>query len=644
MAKVQNRSTKDDKIISELPKACSDETAAVLFMEKQRWGETPCCPRCGSLDVYQMTDSRTGERQANFRWACRDCKRVKEKFQYTVRTGTVFEESRIELRHWCFGFWRASTSKKGVSALEIHRQTGISYKSCLFMLNRIRFAMSDSAEGPLSGDVEVDETYVGGKPRYRSSKNPRGTANKQAVMAMVERGGRVKTKPVAGKRLATGQPSTSTLLVSTNSEASYANGSVRLGSICTNQKPKLKNSRKSRQPKSSFLQLVLRRIRGNKMSKNLDKSPSIFQKDRLKLARQAKGMTLAALAGALGVSRQYVHKIENGDTAPNEENINALAALLDVKPWFFLRRVEHIVTNEDVNFRKQKTTKKHFENQVIAMSSFIREIAGLIADTVTIPKVSIPTCEFTDEASIELAAQKVRSELSLGNNAPIDSVTRVLEVMGVLCVDISGVQEKISALSVDLDMPLVIHNSKIEQVTRIRFDMAHEMGHLVGHRGMQTGDDLTERQADKFAASFLVPSAAFRANCPLRGRGRINWSAMREFKQEWKISYRAIIRRAYDMGLIDAAVYKSANIHLSSAGYSKQEPHEPEGAETPALISTAITVLRNDLEPYLREMLNTVGMTESLAGSLLGVEIPQLPDLKNVVMLSRYKSEKKLAN
>ncbi len=206
MTKVQNRSTKNDEIIKEIPAACADEQTAVLFFEKQRWGtDGAACPCCGSVQVYQMKDSKTGERQANNRWRCKDCKK-----QYTVRTGTVFEDSRIELRHWCFAFWRASTSKKGVSALEIHRQTGVSYKSCLFMLNRIRFAMSDSAPemlGPDHGIVEVDETYVGGKPRhpnYHAKKffgeqDNRKTwhKKKQAVIAMVERGGSVKTKPVA---------------------------------------------------------------------------------------------------------------------------------------------------------------------------------------------------------------------------------------------------------------------------------------------------------------------------------------------------------------------------------------------------------------------------------------------------------------
>jgi len=192
MGKVQNQSTKHDPVIQEIPLACADETAAVEFLEKQRWGDHPACPHCGDTSVYQMTDSKTGERQANFRWRCHGCKS-----QYTVRKGTVFEDSRIPLRHWCYGFWRASTSKKGVSALEIHRHTGVSYKSALFMLHRIRFAMSDSSPGNLSGDIEVDETYVGGKPRYKGQSKPGRGTKKQAVMAMVERKGRVRTKVIA---------------------------------------------------------------------------------------------------------------------------------------------------------------------------------------------------------------------------------------------------------------------------------------------------------------------------------------------------------------------------------------------------------------------------------------------------------------
>src|SRR5688572_4054522 len=114
---VQNQSTKNDPVIKRLPKACSDELAAVEFMEELRWGDLPACPICGDLNVYKMT-ARDGGRVQGFRWRCRGCNGL-----YSVRKGTVMEDSAIPFRHWCFAFWRASTSKKGVSALEIHRQT-----------------------------------------------------------------------------------------------------------------------------------------------------------------------------------------------------------------------------------------------------------------------------------------------------------------------------------------------------------------------------------------------------------------------------------------------------------------------------------------------------------------------------------------
>ncbi|MCA9311007.1 MAG: IS1595 family transposase [Phycisphaerales bacterium] len=155
------------EIVAEIPMACADEATAVEFLERQRWGDCPCCPRCGDTDVYQMK-AADGTRNKRFLWRCRGCKQ-----QYTVRIGTVFEESRIPLRHWCYAFWRACTSKKGVSALEIKRQTGLSYKSALFMMHRIRFAMAPTDGGPkLTGTVEVDETYVGGKPRHRIPQSP----------------------------------------------------------------------------------------------------------------------------------------------------------------------------------------------------------------------------------------------------------------------------------------------------------------------------------------------------------------------------------------------------------------------------------------------------------------------------------------
>jgi transposase-like protein len=188
-------------IVEQIPAACADELAAVEFFEEQRWGSNPCCVKCGSVEVYKMADAKTGERNSRFLWRCRDCKE-----QYTVRIGTVYEESRLPLRHWAYAFWRACTSKKGVSALEISRHCQISYKSALFLMNRIRFAMAPDFDNapPLKNDVECDETWVGGKPRYKGN-NARGRGtNKLPVFVAVERDGEVRRKvvpDVTGKTL-----------------------------------------------------------------------------------------------------------------------------------------------------------------------------------------------------------------------------------------------------------------------------------------------------------------------------------------------------------------------------------------------------------------------------------------------------------
>jgi transposase-like protein len=180
-------------IIGQIPLACSSELAAVEFLEEHRWGGSPCCVHCQSKNVYKMADDKTGERNKRFLWRCRDCNE-----QYTVRIGTVYEESRIPLRHWCYAFWRASTSKKGVSALEIKRHCQISYKSALFLMHRIRFALTPGGGQKLKGLVEADETYVGGKPRPGTGKHPKGRGTKKtAVMVMVERAGSIRRRVVA---------------------------------------------------------------------------------------------------------------------------------------------------------------------------------------------------------------------------------------------------------------------------------------------------------------------------------------------------------------------------------------------------------------------------------------------------------------
>ncbi len=197
MTTMKNRNGRSDsEVIRSVPLACADEGFAVDYVEQLRWGaeKTHSCPRCGRADVYQMMDRKQPEkRNADHRWRCRDCGAF-----HTVRTGTVMEDSRIPLRHWVFAFWQVCSNKKGISALQIKRETGLTYKSALFLMHRVRFALSDMPGCKLTGKVEVDETYVGGKPRPGGPKRKcgRGTT-KQPVMAMVQRDGEVRTRVIA---------------------------------------------------------------------------------------------------------------------------------------------------------------------------------------------------------------------------------------------------------------------------------------------------------------------------------------------------------------------------------------------------------------------------------------------------------------
>jgi transposase-like protein len=178
---------KTSPILNALRLATVNEQAAVEFLEGQRWGDAPTCPRCGDVDVYIM---RTGEsRNKDFRWRCRGCKQM-----YTVRTASVLEETRLPVRVWIFAIWKAASSKKGYSALQLAREMEITHKSALFVLRRLRHGLEEVEPQKLTGTVEVDEVYIGGKPRYRRTGiTGRGT-EKTPVLGMVQRGGDVRFK------------------------------------------------------------------------------------------------------------------------------------------------------------------------------------------------------------------------------------------------------------------------------------------------------------------------------------------------------------------------------------------------------------------------------------------------------------------
>ena len=165
-----------------------NEEKAVEHIFNQRWPDgEPICPHCGSTRTIKMG----GKTQAGM-FLCNDCR---DKF--TVRTGTVMERSHVPLHKWLLATHLMAASKKGMSAKQMERMLGVTYKTAWFLCHRIREAMDLAGNGPMGGPgkvVEADETFVGGKARNRAFRKP---APKKMVVALIERGGEARSFHVA---------------------------------------------------------------------------------------------------------------------------------------------------------------------------------------------------------------------------------------------------------------------------------------------------------------------------------------------------------------------------------------------------------------------------------------------------------------
>jgi len=165
------------------------------YLVARRWPNGVVCPKCGSKNVLFL--------QKYNRWHCRA---KHEAPQFTLKTGTIMEDSPIGLDKWLTAMWQVVNSKNGISSYEVHRALGITQKTAWFMEQRIRLVLHQKIGGKLSGEVEADETFIGGKARnMHKAKRERvitgtGGKDKTAVMGMVERGGKVRLQVVENRR------------------------------------------------------------------------------------------------------------------------------------------------------------------------------------------------------------------------------------------------------------------------------------------------------------------------------------------------------------------------------------------------------------------------------------------------------------
>jgi transposase-like protein len=174
----------------------SDETKCHAFLEALRWPEGVACPgrlqtdktraACGSTKISRLAERRLFE--------CVDCG-----YQFSTRVGTIFEDSKLPLWKWFVAVFMMAESKKGVSAKQIERMLGISYKTAWYLCHRIRAAMFDENAQPLTGIIETDETLIGGKLKLSAAQGDK-LANKSTVLGAVSRGGELRLRVAPNRR------------------------------------------------------------------------------------------------------------------------------------------------------------------------------------------------------------------------------------------------------------------------------------------------------------------------------------------------------------------------------------------------------------------------------------------------------------
>lgn len=166
------------------------ETETREYFEKLRWANGVECVHCNSKEVTKLT----GQKHREGVYQCNGCYK-----QFTFTVGTVMEDSHIPLKKWLMAFHLMCSSKKGVSARQLKRDLGLgSYETAWFMAHRVRYAMSqEPMQEKLKGTIQVDETYIGGKPRKGGKKSKRGRGTKKTpVMVLVEKDGNAISKPI----------------------------------------------------------------------------------------------------------------------------------------------------------------------------------------------------------------------------------------------------------------------------------------------------------------------------------------------------------------------------------------------------------------------------------------------------------------
>ncbi|HEV2147723.1 MAG TPA: XRE family transcriptional regulator [Longimicrobiaceae bacterium] len=347
-----------------------------------------------------------------------------------------------------------------------------------------------------------------------------------------------------------------------------------------------------------------------------------FTPDRLTVAREMAGLEIKELAERIQVSPSAVTQFEKGKARPKPETLIRLALALGVPAEFFAAEPLPELPIDTCHFRSLRSATVRERRRLIAHGRVVRRIVEYLRDLVSFPAEQLSSLcrQVTGPADVEELALAVRDAWNLGQG-PISDVVGLLEARGVIPVEVPGHSAKLDAFSVWVeDLPVVFLTPEKDSGSRRRFDAAHELGHLLMHRGRAAGDAEAEREAHAFASAFLLPRAPFLSECPRR----LDWARLRQMKKRWGVSLAALIRRAFELGLYTEATYRRAYAILNQRGWRTEEPDEPE-MERPTLLARAV-VLLGQAGYSLGRLAEDLRLSESLIERLLGLGISGAPD------------------
>lgn len=359
---------------------------------------------------------------------------------------------------------------------------------------------------------------------------------------------------------------------------------------------------------------------------------SEYRGDKLRIVRLVKGYSLDELGSILGVTRQNIHKMEAGQE-PKENQLALLSNYLDVEPNFFYTKRNTPVVEEQCHFRSLRSRTKTLTKIIMARAELLDSLIKEIEQNIDLPKFQPPNLDIDINIleNIEQISENLRRHWKLGAG-PISDMTIIVENAGIIVTKMEGADEKIDAFSLSRQRPIIIRNNTKNSPCRYRFDLAHELGHLMMHDGIITGCKETEKQANYFASSFLMPRISF-INAinrfpMIKGTKNFNWTNIYKLKKYFKVSFKALFYRAKSLGVISEDQMRSGYIFINKKGWAKREYLDDEiPSEKPLLLESMLAAL--DITSWKR-ILAKLGLTSTLVCQLLpNIHVPQ-PTLKSV--------------